>query len=74
MAKKREFFPIGDKGFVSFEDLPLVHRNMSTIRIIGDVEAPNEFIFDTHELAIAAMEALWIMYDEEQMLRNGGSE
>jgi len=62
---QRNFFPLGDMAFVSFEDTPITIRETNRI-FVGD----KEYTFHTVELAMEAISQLWHMYDEEQLLRN----
>ena len=62
---KRDYFPIGNKGFVSFENVPTLIRNNNHI-FINDIT----YSFTSMDDAIEAMDTLWQMYDEEQQFRN----
>lgn len=67
---KRNVFPIGNKGFVHYDDILTVSRYGA--KIFAKVGEQQEVEFDFHDAvdASSAMERLWEMYDEEQVVRN----
>ena len=67
--KKRDYFPLGDKAFISFENVPKCMRSYGDIVVSG----MERHVFGNPELAADAMSDLWEMYDAEQMLRNEGN-
>ena len=70
---KREIFPIGNKGFVAFDDV------YKTIRMGSDISAYIDdrqavLPFTDSQTASEAMNVLWELYDEEQLYRAESDE
>ena len=67
--KKIDYFPLGNKGWVAYDDVPKVTRRHREIAV-GD----HTHTFDTGQEAVDAMDGLKEMYMEEQLYRNNGNE
>ena len=65
----RDYFPLGDKAIIHYDDAPKTIRKGANVFTIINGEEYN-IPFDDGFKAADAFNAMWVMFDEEQILRS----